>query len=285
MARLDTFLFDEARFDTEVSSSPVPVDTSLIKIGDYALLGTGIDVSVSRFNYSAPQLEVGIRGYPRSDGGYVESQQFRQTRLYLKGSLSKSSATALEQEMDLMRKAFARETLLMTYWAGERRFWEVVPTGIANLFDTREGYHITWTPWEIELICTHPYARSSGRETFAGTPATATETTYEITSNGTAPTESIIDIVLSTAGTVEEFSWENETNGEILTIDNGSPFSNGDTITINTETKTVTKNGTEIDYTGLLPRLEPGVNTCTLTILTGSGQTMTVNERHYRRFY
>lgn len=285
MARLDTFLFDEARFDTEVSSSPVPVDASLFKIGDYPLLGDDIAVNVNRFNYSAPQLEVGIRGYPRSDGGYVESQQFRQTRLFLKGSLRKSTAVALEQEMDLMRKAFARETLFMAYWAGERRFWDVVPTGIANLFENRQGSDITWTPWEIELVCTHPYARSSGKETFAGTPATAAETTYEITNNGTAPTESIIDIVITTAGTMEEFSWENETNGEIITIDNGAAFSNGDTITINTETKVVTKNGTAIDYTGLLPRLDPGENTCTLTILTGSGQTMTVNERHYRRYY
>lgn len=285
MARLDTALFDEARFDTEVSSSPVPVDASLFKIGDYALLGDGIDVNVSRFNYSAPQFEAGIRGYPRADGAYVESQQFRQTKLLLRGSLRKASAVLLEQEMDLMRQAFARNTLLMGYWAGERRFWDVIPTGIANLFEEREGYHINWTPWQIELLCTHPYARSSGRETFAGTNATAVETTYEITNNGSAPSESIIDLVITVAGTLEEFSWENETTGEILTIDNGAAFSNGDTIAINTETKVVTKNGSIIDYVGLLPRVDPGTNTCTLTALTGSGHTITVNERHYRRFY
>lgn len=285
MARFDTARFDEALFDAEIASGPVPADTSRLKIGDYVLDGTGTASIVGKFTYSAPQLDVGIRGYPRADGGYVESMQFRQTRLLLRGSLRMSSADLLEQEMDMMRKAFARETLLMAYWAGERRFWEVVPTGIATLFDEREGHHITWTPWQIELLCTHPFARSAGRETFAGTPATAASTVYEVTNNGTAPSESIIDLVLTTAGTLQKFSWTNATTGESITIDNGAPFSNGDSITINAEAKTVLKNGTAIDYVGLLPRMDPGTNSCTLAAITGGGQTMTVNERHYRRFY
>lgn len=285
MARFDTALFDEALFDVESSDTPVPIDASLLKIGDYPLLGTGISANVNRFNYSAPSFEAGIRGYPRADGGYVESQQFRQTKLLIRGSLRKDTATLLEQEMDALRKAFARETLLMGYWAGERRFWDVIPTGIASLFEEREGHHITWTPWQIELTCVHPYARSSARETFSGDAATAPDTTYEIQNTGTAPSESIIDLVITTAGTLESFSWQNDTTGESITVDNGGVFSDGDTILINTETKTVTKNGAVVDYVGLMPRVDPGENVCHFVAETGSGQTVTVNERHYRRYY
>lgn len=283
--RFDTALFDEAQFDVESGSSPVVVDESTFKIGTYSLLGATTDINVKRFTYSAPQFEAGIRGYPRADGAYVETQQFRQTKLHIKGSLKKATALLLEQEMDLLRQAFARSTLFMAYWSGERRYWDVIPTGIASLFDAREGHDITWTPWEIELLCVHPYARSASRETFAGTSASATATTYEIPNLGSAPSECIIDLVISTAGTLSKFSWANAETGETLVIDNGSAFTNGDTITINTETKTVTKNSSSIDYTGLLPHVDPGTNSCTLTAMTGGGHTITVNERHYRRFY
>lgn len=282
MARLDTALFDEALFDVESSDDAVPVDTSDFKIDSYAL--QDLTVTLSRLTYSAPVYEAITRGFPRADGAYLEAGQFRRTSLMLKGSLRKDTQALLEAEMDLMRQAFAQGTVFKGTWAGEARYWTVYPASIDKLFAGRDGHHITWCPWEIELVCLHPYGRSAGRDSYSGIPATTT-TTYQIDNGGTAPSQSIIDLIVATPGTLSKFSWQNQTTGETITIDNGGAYSAGDTLSINTETGSVMKNGTAIDYTGILPRMASGSNTCIFTPITGSGFVVTVSERHYKRYY
>jgi hypothetical protein len=56
------------------------------------------------------------------------------------------------------------------------------------------------------------------------------------------------------------------------------------TNTWNGENRRVTKNGVEIDYTGVLPKIVSGSNAFKIT-LTGSGFSISVTELHYSRFY
>jgi hypothetical protein len=85
-----------------------------------------------------------------------------------------------------------------------------------------------------------------------------------------------------TAGTLSQIIWENTTNGDRIVV-SGS-FVNGDQIVIDGENRRVTKNGSEIDYTGILPKINAGSNAFQIS-LTGSGYSISVSELHYSRFY
>jgi hypothetical protein len=277
---LDAFLFD----DVTSGTPPPPVVVDEITFNDYGLQNS--DVFTSMLSYSGTDRDLVKRAFPRAHGQYVEVDQWRQNTILLAGTVRKATRALLEAEMDNMRKNFAvADGVLKILFAGENRYFDCYATGLERLFADRQAYHVTFCPWEIELICLHPFARSLTRESFAGGNATAASTNFEITESGTAPTESIVSLVLSTAGTVEKLSWENTETGEKIIIDNGAAFSNGDTLTINGETKQVLKNGTPMDFDGVFPSLNAGINTCTLEIITGSGHTIAVNEQHYKRYY
>lgn len=254
-----------------------------VTFNDYGLLNS--DVFVQDIVYSGATRDLVSRAYPRAHGEYAETVNFRRTSIALKGALRKTTQTLLETEMDTMRKNFAVENgVLKVPWKGGSRYFDCYAAGLETLFAGRKGYHVTHVPWEIELICLHPFARDNSRETYAGASSTSSSTTYEPSNSGNAPTEMIVDITLTVAGTVSELSVENTTTGEKMTI-SGS-FSDGDLITINTEDRTVLKNSTTaLDYTGVFPTANAGTNSLTVTIETGSGQTLSLNERHYARYY
>jgi hypothetical protein len=104
----------------------------------------------------------------------------------------------------------------------------------------------------------------------------------EFVNAGTAEADSLGYITVVTAGTLSQIVWENTSNGDKVTI--ASTFSNGDQIVIDGENRRVTKNGTEIDYTGVLPKIIAGSNVFKIT-LTGSGFSISVTELHYSRYY
>ncbi|MCC7357283.1 hypothetical protein IT408_02135 [Candidatus Uhrbacteria bacterium] len=85
-----------------------------------------------------------------------------------------------------------------------------------------------------------------------------------------------------TAGTVSQITRENTTNGDKLII--AGSFTNGDQVIIDGENKRVTKNGVDIDYTGILPKVVAGTNIFKIT-LTGSGFSIAVTEIHYSRYF
>ena len=80
---------------------------------------------------------------------------------------------------------------------------------------------------------------------------------------GTAEADSVAYLTIVTAGTLSQIVWENTTNGDKLTI-SGS-FVNGDQIIVDGENKVVTKNGSVIDYTGVLPKIIAGSNSFRIT--------------------
>lgn len=275
-ARLDAVLLDGA------SPSPAIGSTDEITFNNYGLQNSSI---VTRFvKISAPSLDLQKRAYPRAQGSYAETAYWRETRILLRGSVKGSSRTDMESRMDVLRKNLAVfGGVLKIPWAGSSRYYECYAVGLDRIFQERDHYHMTMCPFEIELIALHPFGRSSGRtSTDVPTPITASPTTMEFVNAGTAESDAISYITLVTAGTLSQIVWENTTNGDRITI-TGS-FSNGDQIVIDGENRRVTKNGTEIDYTGILQKINAGSNAFQIT-LTGSGYSISVSELHYSRYY
>ena len=190
----------------------------------------------------------------------------------------------METRMDTLRKNLAVfGGVLKIPWAGSSRYYECHAIGLDRMFQERDHYHMTMCPFEIELVALQPFGRSGGRTvTDVPTPVTVSPTTMEFVNAGTAEADSLGYITVVTAGTLSQVMWENTSNGDKITI--ASAFSNGDQIVIDGENRRVTKNGTEIDYTGVLPKIIAGSNVFKIT-LTGSGFSLSVTELHYSRYF
>lgn len=168
-------------------------------------------------------------------------------------------------------------------WAGGYRYYDCYAIGLDKIFQERDHFHMTMCPYEVELVALQPFGRDQNRtSTDVPTPVTSSPTVMGFVNSGTAESDSLAYITLVTAGTISQITWENTTNGDKLVI-SGS-FSNGDQIVIDGENKVVTKNGSVIDYTGVLPKIIAGTNSFRIT-LVGSGYSISVTEIHYNRYF
>lgn len=282
---MSVYQFDSARLDTvtlDGASATSPASTDEITFNNYGLQNTSI---LTRFvKLSAPILDLQKRAYPRAQGAYAETAYWRETHLILRGTIKGSSRTDMESRMDTLRKNLAVfGGILKIPWAGTSRYYECYAIGLDRIFQERDHYHMTMCPYEIELIALQPFGRSGGRTvTDVPTPIAVSPTTMEFVNAGTAEADSLAYLTVVTAGTLSQIVWENTTNGDKVTIP--SSFSNGDQIVIDGENRRVTKNGVEIDYTGVLPKIVSGSNAFKIT-LTGSGFSISATELHYSRFY
>ena len=275
-ARLDTALWDG------LSPSPPSGSTDEIVFNNYGFQNANIR---TRFvKVSAPILDLQKRAYPRAQGGYAETAYWRETHIVLRGTVKGSSRTDMETRMDAMRQNLSVfGGVLKIPWAGSYRYYECYAIGLDRMFQERDHFHMTMCPFEVELVALQPFGRDQIRTTAdVPTSITASPTVMGFTNAGTAEADSIVYLTLVTAGTVSQITWENTTNGDRLII--SASFTNGDQIVIDGENKRVTKNGVDIDYTGILPKIIAGLNAFKIT-LTGSGYSISVTEVHYSRYF
>jgi hypothetical protein len=275
-ARLDAVLLDGASVSAVVGS------TDEITFNSYGLQNANI---LTRFvKVSAPILDLQKRAYPRAQGAYAETAYWRETHLILRGTIKGSSRTDMESRMDTLRQNLSVfGGILKIPWAGVSRYYECYAIGLDRIFQERDHYHMTMCPFEVELVALQPFGRSGIRTvTDVPTPVAASPTTMEFVNAGTSEADSLAYLTVITAGTLSQIIWENTTNGDRLVV--AGTFMNGDQIVIDGENRRVTKNGTEIDYTGVLPKINAGSNAFQIT-LTGSGYSISVSELHYSRYY
>jgi phage-related protein len=278
--QLDGAILDSFTLDGE-PDIPTP-STDDITFNGYGLQNTSIRTRYVK--ESAPSLELNRKTYPRANGAYAETAYWRETKISLRGNISKPTQLTLEQEMDTIRKNLAvYGGLLKMTFAGQPRYYECYATGLENIFSERDHFNVTFTPYQVDLVALHPFGRSENRDTFDSTYAiTTASTNFEIVHQGTAVSEPIIYLSITTAGSASAITFTNTANGEAFTITD--TFSDGDFLAIDCEQKTVKKNSVAVDYTGILPVLLSGSNTCNVAV-TGAGYSIGLSVQHYQRYY
>lgn len=278
--RLDIERLDILTLDGEPETLAVPTDE--IWFNYFGLQNANVLTEFVRV--SAPDLDLNQRGFPRADGVYAETVYYRVNRIKMTGTIQAASRTELEALMDEMRQYLsAKGGTMRISWAGVVRYYDdCYAINLNTIFDERDYYHIDWCPWSIEFTSQHPFARS-GERTILDAPyaVTVSPTNFIVANAGTANTDPVITVAVVTAGSLTDFMLENTANGDAITI--SDTFVDGDTIEINGETKTVKKNGVEVDYAGVIPRAVPGSNIFTLS-MTGGSYSLSFTEQHYSRY-
>lgn len=279
--KLDAEMLDILPLDGESAAVSTPTDEIW-----YNYFGLQNDNILTQFvKVSAPSLDLAKRAFPRADGVYAETANFRENHIKIAGTVKHTTRTLLETLMDSMRKSLAEGGVTMRIqWAGAARYYDDCwPVNIDMIFDERDHYHVDWCPYSIEFVSLHPYARSLNRTVLdAPYAVTAASTTFIVANAGTAPTEPIISVSVATAGTLSSLTILNNTNSDSITV--ARTYNDGDLLEIDSENKTVKVNGSPVDYTGVIPKAEAGDNIFELTC-TGSGFSLSFSEQHYSRYY
>lgn len=283
---LDVSLLDVTALDGAPESIPTPTDE--IWFNYYGMQNANIIVEA--VEYSAPSRMTNVRARPRANGAYAETDRWEQNIITIRGTMQATAASTpedlkyeLESMMDDMREALSVDGgLLYITWEGVARVFEDARAISMDGMFKRDYYHTHWIPFEVKFASLQPFGRSLERTILDAPYALTVDTTYAILNDGSAPTDVQIAFAITTAGTLSAFTWTNSTTGETMTITHA--FADGDLVEIDGEAKTVTLNGAEIVYTGLIPIAIAGNNNFQFAA-TGAGYSIGFTEQHYSRYY
>lgn len=232
--------------------------------------------------YSPPSRELITYKVPRNDGGRLNGNYYRERRVKVKGIIKAASRVLLEQAMDTFkRRMHAVEGNLDLKVNSEIRRIPATLQNSGEMFADRKGYHITYTPFQLEFLALDPFFHDMDYS--AETSENVTNLSFPITVEnlGTIYARPVITVIFEAATSVTAFTFTNVTNGKSMLITRS--FIVGDILVIDTEESTVTVNGVEVDYDGLFPTLDYGSNNCTLATTGSSVQyTSTIS---FKRSY
>ena len=206
------------------------------------------------------KVELNSFNYPRTDGGGVISKYYRGRTITLKGIIKKDTSTDFNDFIDEVKKSLrATEGLLEIMVNGEIR---QIKATVTDLSYNRNHYNITFSPISVTFTAVEPFFYSKTLQSLSVLGKTATYT-EEMQNDGGADSNPTVYFVFWAGTTVSAIKFTDPQSRQ-LTIT--TSLTNGDIIIIDSVDKVVTKNGTEIDYTGAFPIFAPWSNTFIVTI-------------------
>lgn len=243
-------------------------DQDTIVFNSYGLQNTMI-VTTNMID-SIPERSLDIVDRPRAHGQILLNDWWRTKDITLTGYIRATSVTELAAEVDQFKyKMSDREGNLDIKIDGVVRRY-VATLANKDIFDDRKGYHVTFMPWKLVFRCLTPFAVLPNYISDDFLNETDLSLNEQIENEGTTVAQPVLIFNFSAANAVTALSWTNNTNNEAISIT--TSISAGDYIRIDGETKQVTKNGTVIDYSGIFPLLDVGINSFSLNI-TGTSAT------------
>jgi phage-related protein len=240
---------------------------------------------------SAPSREVIGGNVPRGDGMYTNADYWRKKVIEVRGIVSKSSRTLLEQYLDTMRKALRERDqnldITRTDDAGATitvRRYTATLINPEELFSAREGYHTTTCPFVARFECRTPFAEDTAYTVVSET-ITVSPTNKIVENLGSIEGMPIVSLTFDSATDVTVVNVKRiDADGTTLDeIEYSGTVAANDVLKFDSETKTVKKNGTEVNYTGGFPVLDTGSNIIRVTI-TGVSFSAVANYKHKNRY-
>jgi hypothetical protein len=214
---------------------------------------------------SGPTREIVGGNIPRGDGQYVTGAYFRERTVVVSGWVKAATAAAMDTLLDTVRKALRnREANLdLTDAAGTVRRFVATCDNYDQLFAGRQYYHVTICPFVARFRCKVPFGFSRGYAS-ASQIVAASPSTIGANPGGDYKTFPVITLNFSSASSVTSIDLNNVTTGEDIAY-SGTAAAN-DIFVFDGEQKTVTKNGTAVDFSGAFLTLEPRDNSVVLTM-------------------
>src|SRR3989304_3354649 len=234
-----------------------------------------------RFSHSIPTRAVNSKSLANDDGGKMVSADFNQREIIIDGTIIAPNRPAAELARDnLMQYLTPKEKPLKIDQGGFERVYTATMQNIT--FSEAQGGFI---PFSINFICSDPFGyREQSTAIAMGAAITAFygEKTFNILGNYKAlPTITLTFASLSGA-TGKIVTLTNPDTGEEISITRD--WVNTDVLVVNCFTKTLTVNGTEVDYTGKFLSFEPGTSRKLVYEDNFTGRSVTFGFSYTKRY-
>jgi hypothetical protein len=179
-------------------------------------------------------------------------------QITLKGTIKGSSIADTDSRVDSFKAYFNGKdgNLDIGYNGGTRRY-----IGTATAVDVNRPKGLAYAEFTVIITCTIPFGMATSATTGINDTGNTTATdSFNVTFAGNAPIQlPVIEITLTAVtGGANHLQVTNNANGQGMVL-LGQTFANGDVIVIDSSTRKVTRNGTEIDYLGSFIEVGPGL--------------------------
>jgi len=249
-----------------------------IVFSNYGLQNSNIVTSFFKDD-NPPDKIYDTQNFPRGSGRiFVDSHQEVKT-IQAGGSIKANDSASFVELIKEFKKYLRVDNGMLKKTEGG-----VTRQYIANLIKLdipREAWNINYAKWSAEFQVFSPFGFSENRE--ATTQAiTSASFSNELYHDGNVDDGRLIaSFVVDSETDMTALSLTNSTRSETITVT--TAFNSGDILTINGEDQTVKKNGTSIDFTGVIPSLDAGANTITGTV-TSTAHSIIATYQFYNYF-
>jgi phage-related protein len=241
-----------------------------LAVFDRFSLSDGTSLSVRQIINSGPTREINKASVPRADGEFLNGVFYRNRDITIIGQAKASTAAAFNQLLDTMKERLRTEEgeLDITETGLDPRRYIGTLQNYDEIFAQRDYYHITYLPFQAKFYCRpFGYARDY---TTTSVDLSASPTTEVLENTGTVEAKPVFTLIFTAASSVTAVNVKRvDSDGTTLDEIECGAVSAGDILTFDSENMSVTKNGTEVDFTGAFPLLDVGSNLIKFTV-TGS---------------
>lgn len=249
-------------------------------------ISDGATMLMTDFKFSGPSRDLVGGKVPRGDGEYLTASYFREFVIEASGIVTKSTAALLDAYLDTIKRSLRTQEGNLDITDSNSTVKRFIATvdNFDDMFAGRQGHDVTKCPWTIRFRCKTPFGRSrTYNSTFLS--FTTSPTNQVITHSGTIHAQPVVilNFIAASSVTVVNVKRVDADGATLEEIEYSGSVAANDTVIFDSEEKTVTKNATEVNYTGSFPTLDCGSNIIKITI-TGTSFTAESTIKHLTTF-
>jgi len=208
---------------------------------------------------SGTPLELNTLVLAREDGEKLISTRYSAKKFTIEGLIKGDTQQELEYRLDTFKKTVSGSALNLDidYGYGRTRRYVVA---VSNIAITREFFNLTFAPYSLELsVLDPPFGQeTTEEEVFSGNAFTLPTETFSCVFSGTAEPKPEIEMTMDTVGGLGNIALKNQTTDTQMDI--YTAWANSDILQIDTALKKVQLNSQDIEFEGIFPECELGLN-------------------------
>lgn len=205
-------------------------------------------------HHSRPKRNMTVAKLARYDGNQLIHQEYAEKEIIIEGFISAADRATYETNRDtLLLNLQAQEATLRISQAGANRDYTATTSDI--IFSETDG---GLGFFSIKFLCNAPFGQDATATTdlnaTSNTAATLSPTFTAIGGSYKAQPTFTLTLSAVTGATSKYIKLTNPTTGQYIQITR--TWANSDVLVVNVAARTVTVNGTAVDYTGVFPEFD-----------------------------
>lgn len=240
-------------------------------------------INFNRLDISnTPKKELSILKIARADGVKLVNADLAEKLIVLEGFISAATPGDFETARDLLLKNLRAEEATLRILQGDReRDYTATAEGVI-VSEDNGGFGV----FTIKFVCSDPLGYETNATTdLAASSNTAASVTKTFTAiGGSYKAQPVIRVNISaiSGGTNKYIKLTNPANSQYIKITR--TWGAGDALEVDVANKTVTVNGTAVDYTGVFPEFDPGATQLTYEDDFTTSRTVLISMSHKNRY-